>query len=83
MKTIYKYTFGIRATQYISIPREHQIVKVGLDPQRTPCIWAIVAPDAVPETMELRIIGTGHECPEGKHLGSFAQGEFVWHVFTA
>jgi hypothetical protein len=46
-------------------------------------VWAIVDDAAPLEVRYLRVHGTGNPIDEapGRHLGTFASGSFVWHVF--
>jgi len=52
----------------------------------TPCIWAIVNPDASKEKRTFFTIGTGHKYPNFTglvHIGSYSiqGGVLVFHVF--
>lgn len=80
---IYKYPFKIEDAPQVELPCGHQILHVGLDPGGKPCLWALVSPDANTRMVQLYIVPTGGEEPAqaSKHLGSFVQGPFVWHVF--
>ena len=85
MKTIYKYEFDIDDRQELFLPRSAEIIHAGLDPNGTPCLWAIVNKhDQELKTVTLYIRGTGHPLPEVplKHLATINQGPFMWHVFT-
>lgn len=83
MTTIYKYQLEIADEQSVMIPNGYQIALVGLDPNGVPCIWAIVDPERSAAEETIRIVGTGHPIPPNvrRHIGSFVQGPFVWHVF--
>lgn len=84
MKTIYKYDLDIRNRQIIDLPLDAEIIKIGFDPNKLLCIWAIVDSEAKTflETV-FYIFGTGHEVYEElKYLGTVNQDRFVWHVFT-
>jgi len=82
MKKIYKYPFDITDVQKIGIPVNHDVVRVGLDPSGTPCIWAKVNPEEIDIEKEVYVFETGHDIPDQKtHVGSFIQNEFVWHLF--
>lgn len=82
MKTIYKYPIEIVDKQIIKFDRS-KVVHVGLDPQGTPCIWAEYCSIYPPSDHFVYIIGTGNPMPEItlRHIGSFIQGPFVWHVY--
>lgn len=86
MITIYKYPIQITDRQIIQIQglntAHSRVLKVGLDPVGTPCIWVEADSDS-PENypISLAICGTGHPLPNGDYIDSFVQGQFVWHVF--
>jgi len=85
MKVIYKYPFNITAEIKIDIPRGFKVVHVGLDPNMTPCIWAEIDCEKLPETYSFTVRGTGHKytpCDRGEaHIGTFLAAGGVWHVF--
>lgn len=80
---IFKYPFKIEDAPQVEIPCGHRILHVGLDPGGQPCIWALVTPEASKTKIQLRVVGTGHDEPEGKFLNTIVQGPFVWHIFLA
>jgi len=80
---IYKYEIQIADTQQIDIPLDWSVMRVGLDPNNIPCIWADVNPDDENIPTTIYVVGTGHPLPvNAEHLGSFIQGPFVWHVLA-
>ena len=85
METIYKYRIEITDRQLIRLPVGRKIIHAGPDPMGTPCLWAIIDTEdpAFPE--ELFIVGTGNPMPPlaSEHIGSFVQGQFVWHAFLS
>lgn len=83
MKTIYKYPIEITDEQEIQIPFGATVIHAGLDPQGTPCVWAMVETRNSPEPVSIFVVGTGNSLPfvPESHVGSFVQGQFVWHVF--
>lgn len=86
MKTVYKYPIQIADEQEVSMPYDAKVIHVGLDPQGTPCLWAKVESNNRPEPVRVLVVGTGGPIPympyhEERHVGSFTQGPFVWHVF--
>jgi hypothetical protein len=83
MKTIYKYPLEITDSQLIEMPMNAEILHAGIDPQGTACVWAALETRNEYEQVKLLIVGTGNPIPETarKHLGSFVQPPFVWHVF--
>lgn len=86
MRAVYKYPIPITDKQDIRMPECARIVHVGLDPQNAPCIWAEVVTERSLRTYEVFVVGTGHPLPAGaatNHIGSFAQGPYMWHVYTS
>lgn len=86
MRTIYKYPLEITDEQVIKISLFkyicESIVRVDLDPLGQPCIWCEVETTSKPLPVIIFIVGTGNPIPdEAKHIGSFIQGPFVWHVY--
>jgi len=81
MKVIYKYS--IRTPQ-VTIQKNAQIVKVGLDYNDEPCIWAIVDPNEENEKRNFIIVGTGeswsNDLGDFKYIGTYFDGGYVWHV---
>lgn len=83
MKTIYKYPIEITDEQFIDIPRDHEIIRAGLDPAGHVCIWAEIDKSSPTTPVGIYVLGTGHPVPDNAvHLGSFVQIPFVWHVYT-
>lgn len=84
---VWKYELAVTDRQELEVPKGARFLHV--DTQRgTPCLWAIVDPQAEKEPRYIRIAGTGHdvtkeECME--YLGTFmiVGGNFVGHVFEA
>lgn len=83
MKTIYKYPIKITNEQEISMPQDAKVIHAGLDPQGTPCVWAVVDTERETEPVSILVYGTGNPMNyfPHEHVGSFTQGPFVWHVF--
>jgi DNA-directed RNA polymerase subunit RPC12/RpoP len=94
-RKIFKYPLTIDDEIEISMPEGSNILTVqtqavkpipGIDYlTETPCIWAIVDPDAPLTTRRLCIRGTGHAFKgnEGKYIGTFQTDNvaLVFHVF--
>lgn len=83
MNSIYKYPIKITDEQEI-LMAPGKIVHVGLDPKGTPCLWVLVWTTMPDVLRTIFVVGTGNPIPgpAKRHLGSFVQGPFVWHVFT-
>jgi len=84
MARIHKYPFQITDRQTLAIPGNSvKLLRVGLSPDKVPCLWLEVDPSAPLQPLTLLVVGTGREAPSGQaHLGSFCQGPFVWHVYS-
>ncbi len=83
--TIYKYPLEITGRSSLSLPVGYKILSVGLDPRKRPSVWAMVSPAETHRVdVPIFIFGTGHvvDGDAHTHLGTFLDGEFVWHVFT-
>lgn len=84
MRTIYKYPLGITDEFWLSLPKDAEILHIGVQ-EGMPMLWAIVDPEAVWDSRRLLVVGTGHLLPDGAskltHVSTFQEGPFVWHVF--
>lgn len=84
MKTIWKFELGIEDRRLLEIPIGAEVLAVQVQGS-TPCMWALVDPDAEREVRDFIMCGTGHVIPdvELKHLGTYQlySGNFVGHVF--
>lgn len=82
-RTIWKFPIKIQEEQTITVPGNPTFLHAGLDPSGQACVWAMVYPGDEKREHKILLRGTGHpiEVPFGLHLGTFLQGEFVWHVF--
>lgn len=83
METVYKYPIQITDSQKITLPCGHQFLYVGRDPNGVACIWARVDTDRSQAPVEIYVVGTGNPMPPlaGRHIGTFVEGAFVWHLF--
>ena len=83
MKRIFKYPIQIISEQEIEMPQGAEVIHAGLDPQGLMCIWAIVDPRNEAEPVSILVYGTGESMPfdPAKHISSFQDGQFMWHVF--
>ena len=82
MTTVWKFRIVID-DQTVRMPAHARVICVGLDPENLPCIWAEVISENSLVDFSVFVTGTGHAVPEGdnRHVGSFIQGPFVWHVW--
>lgn len=83
MKTIYKYPIEITDYQEIGMPVNAKVIHAGLDGKGTPCVWAMVDNKNATESVPVLVVGTGNPIPQSarRHVSSFNQGPFVWHIF--
>ncbi len=85
---MWKYAFEVKPEFTLEMPKGARVRHVALQ-SGIPCLWAEVNPGARgKETKVFRVRGTGQpfECEDSYstgYLGTFQQGEFVWHVFDA
>ncbi|HEY4088805.1 MAG TPA: hypothetical protein VGM43_22900 [Bryobacteraceae bacterium] len=81
---IYKYDISLTDHVRLSLPKDARILDAQIQGARLR-LWAVVDPDAPHETVEFRIIGTGHPIidyrPDWGHVSTVQDREFVWHIF--
>lgn len=85
MRTIWKFPLQVTDMQEIVMPQGATILKLAVQGD-TPCLWALVDPDAEKISHCIRSYGTGHDVPdyaatESKYLDTVLLGPFVWHFF--
>lgn len=85
---IFKYPLMPEDRQALLIPKGATLLSVAPDVHMDDnlCLWALVDPDARPETRTIRIHGTGHEVPKPENLRFIGTAvmrsiSLVWHVF--
>jgi len=85
-KTIWKFPLVLSDRIIVSMPKGAEILHVGLQ-GGTPCLWALVDPDAPKIAREFRAFGTGHSIPDhpGGHVGTLlVMGDsLVIHIFAS
>lgn len=85
-KTIWKYKLP-STTSFFEMPEGAEILTVQLQ-NGTPCIWAIVNPDAKLEERTFVFVTTGGHIPAGdnqKYIGTFQlyDQQLVLHLFES
>lgn len=82
METVWKFGFGIREIVDLEMPKGATILLVECQGDQ-PCIWARVNPEQPKVVRHFAVTGTGHPTvkPNYKHVGSFQQPPFVWHLW--
>jgi hypothetical protein len=82
--TIWKYPLKLTDYQQITIPQGAQPLSVMVQ-NGIPCLWILLDHRNPPESVLVRIYGTGYEVAgdPGRHCGSFQLegGDLVFHVF--
>lgn len=82
---IWKFPIKVTSHQVVIFPEGAKIIRVGLDPNDIPCLWAIFdETKRGKEEKNIFIHGTGQEIDnDEKYMGSFKQNHtYVWHVFS-
>ena len=83
MNTVWKFNLSPGDESEIEMPVGAKVLMAG-EQNGVWCLWASVDPDAMKERRLFRITGTGHPIPDGvKHIASFQQPPFVWHVWES
>lgn len=84
MKRIFKYQLQLQPSQSLQLPGGAVVLTLQVQHGQA-CIWALVDDSNPLVTRTFRIVGTGHQLPEGPHyyVGTYQTdgGAFVWHVF--
>lgn len=78
---VFKYPVPITDRLRLGLPRGAEVIHVGEQSGQVQ-LWALVDPDAPPEMVELCIVGTGHDWPEGFRPIGTVQPSYglVWHI---
>lgn len=89
-RAVWKWDLPIEAEFEFAMPKGADLLTVQTQyvggPGKSPCLWALVDPDAPRETRRFQLVGTGHrEVGELVYVGTFqlTGGSFVGHVFEA
>lgn len=85
MKTVFKYPIPIGNIVTIKMPKGAEILHVA-EQNGSPCMWALVEPEAPMIDREFRFAGTGHPIKDeeiGFFCGTFflREGALVFHIF--
>lgn len=84
-KKIFKYQLETKDIQQVEMPQGAEILCIQTQ-NETPCIWALVEPNATVTKRAFEIFGTGHNVHENanrKYIGTYQLqgGKFVFHCF--
>ena len=84
MRRVYKYPIQLSDMVELSMPAGARVLLVAAQ-HGVGTMWAEVDDLALYEVRRFRIFGTGHAIPDDSliHVGSFLDGDFVWHLFEA
>ena len=81
MMRVFKYPFEITDDVEIKMPVGARVLHVAMQDDQ-PTLWALVDDTHMAETHRFWLRGTGHPVPDGaKHVATFFDGPFVWHLF--
>lgn len=88
METIHKYPIAGEPGTVMHVETlDGPVLHVGLDPNGLACIWVHGDTGEGSRFRALALVGTGWPLDKSpinilsKHLGSFVQGPFVWHLW--
>ena len=85
MLTIWKFGLRNGLQNELLMPRGATVLDVQLQ-YGTPCVWALVDPDAERESRHFELVGTGWTTTEEDqerrvYIGTYQHPPQVWHVF--
>lgn len=81
MKLIYKYHIFRCNRQHIELPLDFEILHFNHQDEKM-FIWVSIDEDSPVSNVGFTIIGTGHEVPDGKYVGTVVLPEgYVWHLY--
>lgn len=83
MNTIWKFPLEVTDSQLVNIPEGAKILTVQTQ-QGIVTLWAVIDPSKDPDTLEVRILGTGNPADNIEdmfYIGTVQERIFVWHVF--
>lgn len=86
-KSIWKFQLETTDYQTISMPKDAEILTVQTQGD-TPCVWALVNPEAEKEDRNFEVFGTGHKVPVDmgvmrEYVATYQLqgGSLIFHVF--
>ena len=84
-KNIWKFQLETADYQTISMPKDAEILTVQTQDD-TPCVWALVNPEAEKEDRNFELFGTGHKVPDmgvREYVATYQLhgGSLIFHVF--
>jgi hypothetical protein len=85
--TVYKYELKLTDEQSVNLPKGAEVLTIQVQ-HDTPCLWAMVDPNAPKEARFFETFGTGHVIRtdmgvERSYIGTYQihDGALVFHVF--
>ena len=86
MQCIYKYPItNLPGHNYIQLPKDYQILKLGYDPNGILCIWALVTPENKKVDIDITLVGPGWPLEINTeiitYIDTINDGPYVWHAF--
>ena len=84
-KIIYKYKLKVRDVQTIELPKDYQILCVGIQDEQ-PHMWVLIDDNKPLEEVEFHTLGTGYSIPddvEREYVSTYQMhgGSLVFHLF--
>lgn len=81
MKVVYKYYLSMLEAKQVEVSIDSKVVLVGVQKDRL-CIWIETNIHAWQVERKFEVYGTGLRIYDRRnHVGSFQDGEYVWHVY--
>ncbi|MEO9145089.1 MAG: hypothetical protein ABI237_05980 [Ginsengibacter sp.] len=83
MKRIFKYKLEMVLFQTVEMPQGAEILCIQMQ-NESPCIWALVEPNATVTERTFQMVGTGQDIGdygERKYLGTIQLNVYVFHCF--
>lgn len=81
-RTIWKVVLRPTGIQQIEVPAGAELL-CAREQYGEICVWYRCDPSGAKESREIAVVGTGHESPDGRYLGtaSLLDGRLIFHVF--
>lgn len=82
MKVIWKTILEAVDNQLITLPKDAKFLHIHEQHEQI-CLWFECDSNITTEQRQIRIVGTGHNAPNGQYLGTgfLMDGQLVLHVY--
>lgn len=82
-RAVWKFPFSVYDSFALEMPSRHEVIHVDLQGGVAPTMWALVDPSSPKAHFTFFMHRTGHPVAEDlRHVGTFRQGPYMWHLFT-